>query len=62
MVRFGFYGQGHDHGQYHGQEGTPILCTEGFGLELGLGSRLGSGSGSAFVVYIKGLCSESKVL
>ena len=61
MVRSKVEGQGHDHGQYYGQGGSSILCRETLGLELGLGFRLGSGSGSAFVVYIEGLCKNSKV-
>ena len=44
----------------HGQRGPSILCREGFGLEFGLGLRLGFGSGSAFVVYVEGLYSDSK--
>ena len=31
------------------------------GLQLGLGLRLGLESGSASVVYLEGLCSDSKV-
>ena len=41
VVRVTVQGQGHDHDQYYGPGGSSILCRESFGLELGLGLRLG---------------------